>query len=409
VWLFVPNLEPSPPSAEASSASSAASDLLCPPFALWLLSSGKPTRLPSSLIEWSKAPWSSRLSGTIWNPSTAARGAASWISSLRDSLASPPASPADGSAPTMIDGCGPTSGASRASSALDGCSSRTCPACSASAPAAPSRKSSGTWRRAGGMRNGTVSRRQPSAPLTRAIVSTCSLPTPLPTPTASEYGSSQNGINGLGGEHERPSANKPSLSTMARDGRIPTPMAADASRGAGSNFRRGNPTLGRLVRDRSETGERLPTPVARDHKGAGMHNQLPTTIAKLAERVQLPTPTARDCKQSGVAGNWTIESGRRPGATLTDVAVRGLDTPTNSPPDSASCELSAPSDGGGTLRLNPRFVEWMMGWPPGWTEVAVPPTSTRPTSRTASTRSATALSTSAQLTLGLSSGTDSER
>ena len=37
-----------------------------------------------------------------------------------------------------------------------------------------------------------------------------------PTPTATPYGSSQNGINGLGGENERPSANTPSLERLSR-------------------------------------------------------------------------------------------------------------------------------------------------------------------------------------------------
>ncbi|MGL4258015.1 MAG: DNA-methyltransferase [Microbacterium sp.] len=42
-----------------------------------------------------------------------------------------------------------------------------------------------------------------------------------PTPSATEYGSSQNGINGKGGEFERPSAGTPSLSTAARSGALP--------------------------------------------------------------------------------------------------------------------------------------------------------------------------------------------
>jgi hypothetical protein len=37
-----------------------------------------------------------------------------------------------------------------------------------------------------------------------------------PTPSATPYGSSQNGINGIGGEHERPSARTPSLDTHAK-------------------------------------------------------------------------------------------------------------------------------------------------------------------------------------------------
>ncbi len=52
-----------------------------------------------------------------------------------------------------------------------------------------------------------------------------------PTPAATSYGSSQNGINGKGGEFERPSAGTPSLETLARNGELPslrapeTPMA----------------------------------------------------------------------------------------------------------------------------------------------------------------------------------------
>lgn len=37
-----------------------------------------------------------------------------------------------------------------------------------------------------------------------------------PTPAAEPYGSSQNGINGIGGEFERPSANTPSLDRLSR-------------------------------------------------------------------------------------------------------------------------------------------------------------------------------------------------
>jgi len=44
-----------------------------------------------------------------------------------------------------------------------------------------------------------------------------------PTPSASAYGSSQNGINGKGGEFERPSAGTPSLWSWARAWRDPRP------------------------------------------------------------------------------------------------------------------------------------------------------------------------------------------
>jgi hypothetical protein len=46
-----------------------------------------------------------------------------------------------------------------------------------------------------------------------------------PTPTAEPYGSSQNGINGIGGTHERPSANTPSLDRLARS--FPQPLPTE--------------------------------------------------------------------------------------------------------------------------------------------------------------------------------------
>lgn len=68
----------------------------------------------------------------------------------------------------------------------------------------------------------------------------------------------------------------------------------------------------------------------------------------------LPTPTATDCKASGVSGNHTFESGRHSGTTLTDAVVR-------TGPDGRRL-----SDG---KNLNPRFVEWMMGFPAGWAKL----------------------------------------
>jgi len=44
----------------------------------------------------------------------------------------------------------------------------------------------------------------------------------FPTPAATRYGSSQNGINGRGGENERPSAGTPSLHTAAAQGALPS-------------------------------------------------------------------------------------------------------------------------------------------------------------------------------------------
>lgn len=325
-------------------------------------------------------------------------------------------------------------------------------------------------------------------PRTSAIASSCS----LPTPTASQYGSSQNGINS-----DRPSGGTLSLGARARLGQLPTPMASDAGARGGETFMRGNETLigaarrlptplaqsGRQIGGRTDpkqgrtlleeaallptptstefkranedaerTGtkggrrlaaeaSRLPTPAASDSKrtlgqsdrqrgkGPTLHEALirsegklptprasdatkgprsmperegkegptlPEAINRLAQRGSLPTPTTNDAKAGGAAGNWTPESGRHAGASLTDVAVRELEIPSHSSGPSLS---SGESTGIGAARLNPRFVEWMMGLPMGWAMTLPTPIS--------STSSATASSRKRRPAPSPSSGSDS--
>lgn len=252
MWLFVPELYFR--SARDTEDSTSRSALLAPEFDLWVLLNGKPTQLRSSRVEWSKAPWIGVLSSTIWNPSEANRIAAEWISSLPVFRAKEPVSQESDSAPTTHDGSGPRSSVSSTRPLRDGFSSRTSPGSFQLTVDERSRRSSGTWARAGSLRNGTVSPREPWAPRTSDIDSSCSL----------------------------------------------------------------------------------------------------------------PTPTAQDSRASGVAANWTELSGRHAGATLTDVAVRGLSTPSRT-----SGESSTPGDPTGSGETHPsgRFVAWMMGLPTGWTEV----------------------------------------
>ncbi len=92
---------------------------------------------------------------------------------------------------------------------------------------------------------------------------------------------------------------------------------------------------------------------------------------KSARRHSFPTPTAGDAKSSGAAG-YSTASGRHTGTTLTDAIVR-FPTPTandwkgpnNSGSGTASSNGLATRAGG---QLNPTWVEWLMGWPLGWTD-----------------------------------------
>jgi len=83
-----------------------------------------------------------------------------------------------------------------------------------------------------------------------------------------------------------------------------------------------------------------------------------------------PTPVAGDSKACGAAG-YSTKSGRHTGTTLTDAAriwAGRLDPEATGP--------GSPNTSG--LRLNPSFVEALMGLPVGWTDCASSETPSAP-------------------------------
>lgn len=188
---------------------------------------------------------------------------------------------------------------------------------------------------------------------------------PLPTPIAQsgrQVGSRNNTKSGR---------------TLLEVAMLPTPMASDFQ-SRGPTFMRGNETLWGAVTRRS-----LPTPRASDAtKGSRSIPErdgkegvtLPEEINRLRELGVLPTPTTRDWNASGTAANWTPDSQRHAGATLTAAAVRGLTTPSK---QSGPSLTPGESTGTGAARLAPSFVSWMMGLPEGWeTTLPMPISST---------------------------------
>jgi hypothetical protein len=140
-------------------------------------------------------------------------------------------------------------------------------------------------------------------------------------------------------------------SSCSRGGQLwPTPDASAANDGegvAGWEARR------EREKEKGQNGNGFGTPLsvavrlwptarARDYKGPGYGDDLPTQAART-----WPTPTAGDSKDSGAAG-YSTESGRHSGTTLTDAVVRG------------------PKAEG---KLNPDWVECLMGLPSGWTSI----------------------------------------
>lgn len=158
----------------------------------------------------------------------------------------------------------------------------------------------------------------------------------LPTPSASAYGSSNNGCPGDGRESYRLKG-KPSLETMARHDLWPTPRASP------NENRQLKPSPSQLAGKHgwslAAAVNHWPTPCARDSKGhaqIGRKNPRGFGDDSLPDRVtRYATPRASDGAKGGP--NMSFSDGRKP----------------------------LPAQVGG--QLNPTWVEWLMGYPAEWT------------------------------------------
>lgn len=272
---------------------------------------GNSVRRASLLRAWRTAPWLRRLSGMTCEPSTAQRGVEAWISSLRASRASPGALPGSGREQTTIAGSGRTSPDAFARWNPATCSWRT------SAASFPGMEDlapcSVTWPAWGSMRNGACYPRRKSAHRTSASGSS-SWPTP----------DTQNDRDGTVLRAEQKGSHALSLhhavamwpTAQAHDVRRP---GSDASSTQGANLKR--------------DAEQWATPSAREVKGAYREEAL----------------TRKDGKsRMDLLGNQA--------AYFRPAPESESDGPSSSPDTPSS-----------PRRLNPLFVEWLMGWPHGWT------------------------------------------
>lgn len=316
-WLYVPALEVSNSDCELQPKDATA----------WCAgSSGKPTPRPLSWRGWKNKPWIARLYGTILRPSTAARGAAWWIASLRESRVNPIASRGRGKGTRMNGRSGRNSSASLKNASQLEFSLRT------------SRLSSNTPSPSSAIWSAWVSSRHRlcfKPPRIKELLTSGNVSLScLPTPTAQNYGTNQGGAAGRVGEV------RPSLEILLTQ--LPTPAARDwhSDHGQKSDEEqygmKGKP-LPRVI-----VG--LPTPLNSQRRARGSSSQGGEVLDEVVG--YLPTPTAADYKQSGAAG-YSTSSGRHSGTTLTD-AILGA------------------ASAGRTGKLNPRLSEWMMGFPAGW-------------------------------------------
>ena len=349
-WLYVPGLTPSDSGSDSSES-----------IELCVTSSGKPTWRRLSWPAWKRRKWIQRLSGTISQPSRARLGVERWISSLRGFRASRSRSPGSSKAPTTPVGCGPTWSDYLGKFDRAGLFLRTSPDLfdSDSSMSSPDLPGSGT------MRSGVVGVRKPLAAPIEGYGSSCSPGegTSWATPTADDM-KNRAATYAQGGLP---------LPAQARRAFWPTPVARDENTQKTPEQIEAARAKGHGVSNLNETASLWPTPAARDEKGTNSPEHLKNGTGRLHldqlpnfVRHSWPTPTAADAtgaESRNVEGSkanagtslvdaviWGDSSGRRDGATL-------------HPLTSSVC---GPECSPEHRRLNPLFVEWLMGLPTGW-------------------------------------------
>lgn len=279
------------------------------PSVMWR---GKPMPPRSWQRAWEKHSWLRLLSGTTLPPSMADLGVDAWISSLRATPASPSATPAIEAAPTTPGTSGPTSSASGGSVEQLSCFARTSPAILRS----DSTQSAATFRAWGrGLRRAYSARLKSGR---RTAASDCSS-----WQTASVVDSVGRDYTYPSGDHSKP------FDTLVGQAKKHWPTAT---------------TLDTMDAAR---------------KGIVGNHNLSLPVAASRHGRQALRPTGAECQKN---------SGRLWGTAQASDHVCAARTAKDSRQACLGRDLSRL--GSDPKRLNPRFVEWLMGWPLGWTDFA---------------------------------------
>lgn len=345
------------------------------PSATW---NGSSLRPQSWRRAWKTAPWIRLLSGMTLPPSTAQRGVESWISSLRASPASHGAWPGEGAASRTSGGSGLTS---RESFATWNRESRSWRTSAASLPGMEALvQSSVTWPTSGSMLSGWCYQRRPQALPTGGSGSSS-----WPTAQAHDAQGPKTPAQ-VATARERTGAGVANLNEAVQEWQTP---ASDSFRSRGGNRK------DEMGLDQQARMGNWQTPDAGGFRSHHSGDGTKTYELLTGQAENWPTPdtqndrdgSVRRAEQSGkhalslhhAVARWATPNahdGRRPGSDATSTQGRNLKREAEEayfrpdPENANNGAPSSPSTPSSPRRLNPLFVEWLMGWPHGWTSVA---------------------------------------
>jgi hypothetical protein len=341
-WVFVPGL----------AGSSSESALPCPERAASLTWRGKPMPPRTLSRAWATGHSIRRLCGLTLPPLTLEVGVASWIASLREIPASLTASPESGSEPTTTGSSSTRCCASSRSAGLVVSSARTSQGTRTDSLRHSSRLWSG-W--------ATALRQEYSVrprPVPATDESDCSS---WPTARAEDSESA-------GRRHGRDVSD--TLTAASRDFAAMWPTLMAGSPGTDTYNAAGNSDFSRKAMDLAANIWPTPRTITGGAESAGRKRELGRTKSgggDLQSAVQLwPTPAARDHKGANSADHVTTNgTGRMYMDQLPNFVAHPPGCPSSPPaPATIAGQPSSPE----RRSLNPLFVEWLMGWPIGWTD-----------------------------------------
>jgi len=375
MWLYLPrsitsNFAPAP---GCSVSESNAPHPDCEPS---VTSRGKPMPRQTLSRAWMKVRWMRRLSGMTYALSTADAGVDAWIGFLRASRASHTPLPAEEKESRTSGGFGPTLPESFATwSPGKGCFLRTFGDSFLLPTEGLLPKFSGTWPNSGSMSNGDCFERATWVPPTSARGSSS-----WPTVRACS-GDRSSGANRteLVETWATPDTRRcaPGAGTTARDGRHrdlnresenwATPSACIANdgedpetwikRAAGLKEKHGNGNgAGTPLTVQSA---RWATPRGSDgEKGGPNQRDGSGSLHLTSQSAAWPTPTGSDYKGATSTG-MSVEKKHLSGIAEQEFYRSSPSDQEPQPGPQSSTERRT---------LNPLFVEWLMGWPAGWTD-----------------------------------------